>query len=45
MYREALATRTALLPECHPDLAESLNSLGIALGQQGRFAEEEALYR
>ena len=25
LYREALSIRTALLPDCHPDLAESYN--------------------
>lgn len=46
LYRGALAVRQALLPDdCHPDLADSYNSIGVCMGRQRRYCEEEELYR
>jgi len=41
----ALELRQGLLPERHPDLAESLNHLAKALHDQGRYDEAERLYQ
>jgi tetratricopeptide (TPR) repeat protein len=45
MQREALAIRQELLGPENPDVAESLAALGLALGVQGKYAEEESAHR
>jgi serine/threonine protein kinase/Tfp pilus assembly protein PilF len=45
MSREALAIRRKLLGNEHPDVADSLNNLALALHAQGRLAEAETMYR
>jgi len=42
--REALALRKELLGSDHPDVAKSLDRLGMALRLEGKFAEAEAAY-
>jgi tetratricopeptide (TPR) repeat protein len=42
--REALALRLKALPPQHPDLAESLNDLGLVLYHMGRYDEARKYY-
>jgi len=44
IFRRNLAMRRALLGERHPDVATSLNNLGIALSAEGKLREAEAAY-
>ena len=39
--REAVALKRKVLPPAHPDLAVSLNKLGVMLEQQGKLEEAE----
>jgi serine/threonine protein kinase/tetratricopeptide (TPR) repeat protein len=45
MHRAALALRTRLLGDEHPDTATTLNALGIALDYQRRGPEAESILR
>jgi tetratricopeptide (TPR) repeat protein len=45
LYRRALALREQALGPTHPDVATSLNSLGLLYHDQGRYAEAEPLYQ
>ena len=44
-YREALPIKRKLLGNEHPDIAESLQTLGDLLLQEGKLTEAEASYR
>ena len=44
-FREALGLRQTLLPPDHPQLAEVIYALGLALAVQGRFEAAEPLLR
>lgn len=44
MLRDALAFRLRVAPDDHVNLTPSYNDLGVAVGQQGRFAEAESLH-
>jgi len=43
--RKALAIRRAALPAGHPDIADSLNDLGLLLQAQNKLVEAEPLFR
>jgi tetratricopeptide (TPR) repeat protein len=45
MFSEALAVRRRLRGSEHPEVACSLNYLGVVLGRQGKLAEAEAMIR
>lgn len=45
MFREALAMGQKLLGEQHPDVANYLNNLAVALHDRGKLPEAEATYR
>ena len=45
MLRRSLATRLKGLGEDHPGTVPAYNNLALALRDQGRFAEAEAMYR
>jgi serine/threonine protein kinase/tetratricopeptide (TPR) repeat protein len=45
LYREKLATLRKLLGNEHPDVAEALQNLALALEQQPKLAEAETFYR
>jgi tetratricopeptide (TPR) repeat protein len=45
LHREVLAQKRALLDSDDPSLAESLNNLGVVVGQRGQWAEAEKLHR
>lgn len=45
ILREALVIRRAVRGNRHEDVANSLNNLAVALGQQGRWAEAVPLHR
>ncbi len=45
MHRRALAIRLKALGEDHPDTATSYNNLAATLGDQGKYAEAEAMHR
>jgi eukaryotic-like serine/threonine-protein kinase len=45
MFTEALAVRRQLRGEEHPEVARSLNYLGVVLGRQGKLGEAEAMIR
>ncbi len=43
--RQTLTIREALLGQSHPDLAESLNNLGVLLQKQGNYEEARAYFQ
>ena len=45
LYQRALAMRTRLLGDEHPDVARSLNNLALLYKNQGRYGEAEPLYQ
>jgi tetratricopeptide (TPR) repeat protein len=45
MHRQALDMRRKLLPADHPDLADSLNALGVVLGQERNEVCAEPYFR
>ncbi len=45
LLRQSLSLRSPRLPEDHPDLATSLNALGVALSRAGEMAEAETTFR
>ncbi len=45
MHRRALAIKLKVLGEGHPSTANSYNNLAATLGQQGKYAEAEAMHR
>jgi serine/threonine-protein kinase len=45
LLKEALYIRLRLLPEPHPELAESLRSVGFFYKTIGRYSEAESLYK
>jgi serine/threonine protein kinase len=45
LLKEALNIRLRLLPEDHPDLAESLRSVGFFYKTIGRYSEAESLFK
>jgi len=45
LAKKALAIREKLLDPEHPDVAESLNRLGVIYSGQGRYIEAERLYK
>ena len=45
LYRQALAIREQVFGSEHPDVAASLNELGVLYYRQGKYIEAEALYQ
>ncbi len=45
VYRDTLVARREQFPQDHPDIASSLEDLGVTLLRHGQFAEAEPLFR